>query len=288
MKNAELPIHPRSIREIAEEAVAQALPPKTPFPRLNSYVRGWRQHNEYVIAGREQRPVSDLMLTLGQHFAESNGRVIWIADYASLKESCDRMLFRLAGIPIGPSRTVTILSDELAFLNDHLVALQNLPMDLLNIDECGDIAVEDKFFAEASSDQPTLIVVDSCVLEDASQDALTVLARRVHLQRMLDRLKTTNKDWRILWNLPMNSTLATDWESPAIIDDIAEPEIAKRAAVIIVPHIQCSATDACEAKLVIAKNSEKTGTIDVRYVPEFSSWADDRSNDRPSPSGRVE
>lgn len=281
MKNAELPTPPRSIREIAEEAIAQAMPPKTPFPGLNSYVRGWRQHHEYVIAGREQRPVSDLMLTFGLHFAELNGRVIWIADYASLKDSCDRMLFRLAGIPIGPSRTVTILSDELAFLNDNLVALQNLPMDLLNIDECGDIAVEDKFFSEAGSDQPTLIVVDSCVLEDGAQDALTILARRVHLQRMLDRLKTTNKDWRILWNLPMNSTLATDWERPATIDDIAEPEIAERAAVIIVPHIQCGANKACEAKLVIAKNSEKTGTIDIQYVPEFSSWSDDRSSDRP-------
>lgn len=278
MKNAGNPIPNRSIRAIAEEAIAHLIPPKTPFAELDLYLYGWKRHHEYIIAGRDTRVPRDLASTVAEHFAETAGKVVLIGEISSLSRTCTSMFFRRAEIPMGPADSYAIEPAKREFLNRSIEEVFNLPIDLLDIDQCGDVAHDDQFITDVTSDQPLLIVVDPSTLEDTGEGPFVTLIRRVHLFRMIEELKKTNKNWRILWNLPLPHTLSTDWDAVPALDDLEEKEIVERASAIIFPHLQQIDDEPLKSTLVIAKNAGSTGTIDVQYVPALAQWEIARAN----------
>lgn len=278
MKNAGNPMPRRSIQAIAEEAIAHLIPPKTPFAELDSHVYGWKRHHEYIIAGRDTRVPRDLASTIAEHFAETSGKVVLIGEISSLSRTCTSMFFRRAEIPMGPVDSYAIEPEKRAFLNRSMEEIFNLPIDLLDIDRCGDAVHDDQFITDVTSDRPLLIVVDPSTLEDTGEGPFVTLIRRVHLFHMIEELKKTNENWRILWNLPLPLKLSTDWDSVPSVDDLEEKEILERATAIIFPHLQQVDDEPLKSTLVIAKNSGSTGTIDAQYVPALALWENARPN----------
>lgn len=257
-------------REWLKEFVA----PPIALPSVHIYLNGWKKHHEYIIAGHEAASVESMIRTLVQPFAESHGQVVWIGTNADFKSACERMIFNKAGIPIPLDG---VLKLDLAYqdlVNEAYGECCKWPIHLLNIDECGDGSAEQKFFNEVSYDRPTLIVVEPSIFDDVGADPLTILTRRVHLHRMIAELTTTIPDWRILWNLPLKEPSHSQLGTPALTDILEEEIVSQAHAVLLTHPLMCSWMSAV-AHLIVAKNSAgRTGTIELRYAPAFSSWTE--------------
>jgi replicative DNA helicase len=250
------------------------IPPLIALPSVDDFLHGWKRHREYIVAGHHAAGVASIVRTLVQPFAATQGQIIWIGTNASLRAACERMVFTEAGIPIpfdGILKFDMVYQDLVNAAHEECCKWQ---IQLLNIDECGDVQAEQKFFNELSHNKPTLIVVEPDVFEDVDADAFRILTRRVHLGRMIEQLKCAIPDWRILWNLPLKDPANTKFDEP-VLADIAEDEILSRAHAVLFACPLRYSWRSSNANLIVAKNnSGRTGTIELQYAPAFSRWSE--------------
>jgi hypothetical protein len=256
---------------VAKDILAKFKPPAFGLPSLDRYIYGWKRGANIVVSGRLGMAASDLTLTLAEHFASHAGPVIWIGVNNDHRSITERLLLREACIERYDSSTVIFLDDAgrlaLTAASDKLDTLR---LEFCDIDDCGDEHMEQEFLTRVTSDLPTLIVVEPSAFGDSSLDPFEVLVRRKNVFRMVGELKQSNRDWRVLWQLPVAGDSA---DSCPTILDLDEPTVTDAADVIMFAHRQPEQS-ALDAELVIVKNDfgSTTATIPMQYDAAFSSW----------------
>lgn len=261
----------KAISVIAQESLEHLIPPSTGISTLDQHIYGWKKHANFLIAGRERSGAANLALTLAEAFATNHGEVIWLGLKDDLRGMCERMIFRDAAIEISASGTV-ILDDagrqKVGTAYERIVAL---PIHLCDVDQCDGLAVEQEFLTAVTTERPTLIVVDESVFHDFDLNPFDALVRRVNLFRMLDELHKSNRDWRVLWQVPVANSLDTDFDKAPTLADLSEPTVAATANVVMITHMGIDAS----SELVVLKNDfGSTGTIPLNYCQALSTWSE--------------
>lgn len=260
----------RPISDVIHQSIRHLLPPTTGLATLDQYIFGWKTEGEYVVAGREAAAVADLALTLALHFAQESGQIIWVGQSADLTDIVERLTFRNAGIEISPTGTAVIDEAARNALTVSRLITSDLPIEFLNIDDCGDLNEEEEFLTAVTSDRPTMIVVEASLLNDANADPVAVLSRRTHLHRMIGELKKSNLDWRILWQVQVNPQTAGDGLPD--IDQLCEQDLIARADAVVLANLKEKCWTPAMAELHIVKNKGSTGMLQLEYMPALSTW----------------
>jgi replicative DNA helicase len=256
---------------LARDWLAMFKPPEFGLRSLDLSLYGWKQHANIVIAGRPGTGTADLAMTLAEAFATNHGEVVWLGLKDDLRGMCERMIFRDAAIEISASGTV-ILDDadrqKVATAHKRIV---ELPIHLCDVDQCDGSAVELEFLTAVTSDRPKLIVIDESVFHDFDLNPFDALVRRVNLFRMPDELHKSNRDWRVLWQVPVANSLDTDFDKAPTLADLSEPTVAATANVVMITHMGIDAS----SELVVLKNDfGSTGTIPLNYCQALSTWSE--------------
>lgn len=262
---------------VATDILAEFKPPGFGLRSLDLSLYGWKQHANIVIAGRPGTGTADLAMTLAEDFATNHGEVIWLGLKDDLRGMCERMIFRDAAIEVSASGTVILDDAGRKNVGTAYQRMVELPIHLCDVDQCDGSAVELEFLTAVTSDRPTLIVIDESVFHDFDLNPFGILVRRTNLFRMLGELKKMNRDWRILWQVPVANSLDTDFDKAPKLLDLSEPTVAATANVVMVTH---TGTDADSMVVIVKNDFGSTGTIPLNYMPALSSWSerDHRTN----------
>jgi len=267
---------PRPIWTLARDACVKFKPPAFGLPSLDHALYGWKPHANTVLLGCPNAEASDLALTLAEKFATSGGQVVWIGVGSNFPGITERLVLRDAGIvvPNGATSIILDVADQRAVINAS-GRIGALPINYCNLDEaCDEVAVQD-FLVRVTSDAPTLIIVEPSVFGNSPRlDPFEILVRRCNLDQLVDSLKVSNADWRVLWQIPM-TTDAVDWLAAEALAKHDESVLIESADVVMFTRCPEDASRLDEAEVVITKNRFGPLTaLSLRYAPELSSWSE--------------
>lgn len=254
---------------VARDILEKFKPPEFGLRSLDLSLYGWKRHANVIIAGRPGTGPADLALTLAEAFASNHGEVIWLGLKDDLRCLCERMIFRDAAIEINASGTVTLDDAGRENVGAAYRRIVELPIHLCDVDQCDGSAVELEFLTAVTSDRATLIIVEESVFHDVGLNPFDMLVRRTNLFRMLDELHKSNRDWQVLWQVPVVNSLDTDFDKAPTLRDLSEPAVASMADVVMVTHIDI---DAGPEVVVLKNDFGSTGTIPLDYVHALSTW----------------
>lgn len=178
---------------------------------LDSPHQNFEAAQDYVIHGTSPIDEGMLAITLAEKFARAGGHVIWVGTTSDLYRMSDELLFKIAGLEL-PTEGTEVQFDVIKYLDlmDARAEMMNMWIDFCNVEDCGDMAVEQDFVASMSSFKPTLIVVASSIFDDQTLDAFEFLIRNTSGLQMVKHLRETNPICNILWPSSVaNSTLTT-------------------------------------------------------------------------------
>ena len=178
---------------------------------LNSKSNHLGANVNYVIPNTSAVGADLFSVTLAEEFARAGGHVIWIGTTEDLHRMSEQLMFKIAGLEI-PSEGTEVQLDVIKYLDliDARAEMMKMWIDFCNVEDCGDMAVEQGFVASMSSFKPTLIVVASSIFDDKTLDPFEFLIRNTSGLHMVKQLRETNPICNILWpsSVP-NSTLTT-------------------------------------------------------------------------------
>ncbi len=257
------------IGRLSAEWLSKFKPPAFPFPELTTYLYGWKKSSNFVLSGENSNAVSDLALAFGENFATHAGPVIWIGCHSEIITIDARLQSREARVKRKGPATYSLLDDagKIA-LTRAAMRIDTLPLYAFDIDQGIDGEFLEELEENIQSDLPTLIIVEQALFEDLNQS----VARLENLFQMLDRLKETNPDNRILWQLPLAKKSGNGESSMPCLDDLNEPRLVENADVVM--FIQCQDSEIpVHAELVIVKNKfGSLGSIPMTYDQTISTW----------------
>lgn len=167
-----------SIDKLSREWLPKSRPKslQTGLRSLDLYFGHWEPGSNYVIAGEASTGARSLSLTLAENFLESGGHVVWIGITEDLGGICEQLMFRKAGLELDSASTHVqldaIAQINLAYANEQV---SNMWADFCNVDECGDIDLEQVFLASVSSFKPTLILVEESIFDETTLNPFEVL-----------------------------------------------------------------------------------------------------------------
>lgn len=251
-------------------------PYRTPgMPSLVTYLGNWHTDANYVIAGRPDTGAEALALTLAERFAAHGGHVIWIGVTDDLERICEHLMFMKAGIELdltgAPVQLDAITKILLSCARDKV---RNMSAFLCNVDECGDIDLEQKFLASVSSFEPTLIVVEESIFAETTLNAVEVLGRQTHARRMVDELRRTNPMSSVLWRLSMSN--ATDVEQTKqcpSLNELSDAANSIKPDVVLFTHRNSGSESKHSAELIVAANAfGPTGTVPMIFDSKSLTW----------------
>jgi hypothetical protein len=264
---------PRPIWMLARDVAAKFRPPAFGLPPLDILLYGWKRHANFVLAGQAGAGASDLALTLAEKYASSVGPVIWIGVGDDLRNITQRLVLRDAGIAVPASATSITLNDS----EQHAVTVASgrigaLPIHYCDLGDACDDGAEQDFLVRVTSDAPTLIVVEPSAFGDETLDPFQILVRRCNLFQLVENLKASNANWRVLWQVPMSD--GTDCAIvPPTIADLDEPAVTADADVVMFAYRPADGAASTDATVIVVKNRfGSLATIPLRYYQPLSSW----------------
>jgi len=154
----------------------------------------YMNHNE---AGAE---ADILAVTLAEEFVRAGGHVIWIGTTRDLYRMSEQLMFKIAGLDL-PADGAEVQLDvfEYVSLVDARAEMMNMWIDFCNVEDCGDVNLEQEFITSMSSFKPTLIVVDPSIFHGTALDPFAALVRQTYGRHMVEKLRTTNPTSFVLW-----------------------------------------------------------------------------------------
>jgi hypothetical protein len=177
------------------------------MPSLIANLGHWVPGTNYVITGKPDTGAEDLALSLAETFESDGGHVVWIGVSDGLDRICEQLMFKKADIKLdltgAPAQLDAIGQIKLAYAREQV---SNMSAAFCNVDECGDIELEQEFLASVSSFEPTLIVVEVSIFDEGAVNASEAMARQNHGLRMVEEIRRTNPMSSVLWHLPMPNT----------------------------------------------------------------------------------
>lgn len=265
----------RPIWMLARDVAAKFKPPGFGLPSLDILLYGWKRHSNIVLAGQPGAGASDLALTLAEKYATKVGPVIWIGVDDDLRSITQRLVFRDAGIAVPASATSITLNDaEQQAVTVASGRIGALPIHYYDLDQACDEDSEQDFLVRVTSDAPTLIVVEPSVFDDSRLGTFEILVRRCNLFQLVENLKASNADWRVLWQVPVASGVDHSACMPTL-GNLGEPEVTTGADVILFAHRQAEAVALTDAEVIVVKNRfGSLTTVQLRYDQPFSSWSE--------------
>jgi len=259
----------RSIAVFAAEIMAKFKPPAFPFPELTIHLYGLKKSSNFILSGEHSDAVSDLALAFGDNFATHAGPVIWIGCHSEIITIDARLQSREARVERKGPATYSLLDDvgKIA-LTRAAMRIDTLPLFAFDIDQGIDGEFLEELEENIQSDLPTLIIVEQALFKDLNQS----VARLENLFQMLDRLKITNPDNRILWQLPLAKKSGNGESSMPCFGDLNELRLIENADVVM--FVQCQDSEIpVHAELIIVKNKfGSLGCIPMHYDQTFSTW----------------
>lgn len=182
---------------------------------LNSKSNHLGTNVDYVIPGTTTFDSRMLAVTLAEEFARAGGHVIWIGTTSDLHRMSEQLLFKIAGLEL-PAEGIEVKFDVLKYLDlmDARAEMMKMWIDFCNVEDCGDVALEQEFIASMSSFKPTLIVVDESVFDDKTLDPFEFLIRNTSGLHMVKRLRETNPMCNILWPSSVPTSTLTTLANP--------------------------------------------------------------------------
>lgn len=265
----------KPIAVVAQEALAKFKPPTFGIPLIDQYLYGWKKHANVILSGMPGSGFSDLALTLAEKFASNDGPVIWIGVEADLRNICLRLVYREAGIEIFDVETVICLDDVgRQIVEQAHKRIIELPLDFCDIDQWDDPKLETEFLTAVTSDKPTLIVLEASVFDETGMDPLQVLVRRVNIFRLVESLKISNKNWRILWQVPVSQSFEPANEVELTVDHLDEPTVLADADVIMFAHVFRPGLTKCACLDIVKNKFGSIGKIPMDYDSWLSDWSE--------------
>lgn len=274
MKNSTTSVHTRrTISVIAQESLGHLMPPNTPLPI--AHLKHWEPRANYVITGNPDSGARPLALTLAEKFAENGGHVIWIGTTQDMRRMYEQLMFKIAGLEL-PTGGADVQLDavglfKLAHAHEQIGKMW---IDFCNVEDCGDIEVEQEFLASVSSFRPTLIVIDESIFDEVTLDPFEILVRQTHALRMVEELRGTNSMSSVFWQLPMRNDVAGSMtmQSPSL-DDLPDAASVIKPDVVLFTHRNADSTSKHNAELVVAANAfGPTGTIPMVFDSKHLTW----------------
>jgi replicative DNA helicase len=260
-------------------------PISTGIPSLDAYIGGWQPGKNYVIAGAPNMGLSALALTLGETFAAGGGQLIWIGNYDDLRFVAQRITLRMAGIKRPECFSFADFDDNTVIdaFNRAFRRICTLAIDLCDISQCDDGALEQKFLAEVATDRPTWIVVDQSMFDESDMHGLEAHTRRRNLARVIRKLQATNPVSSVLWQIQLAGFTDGRRSARPSLSHIIESVNLENAEVIMFTHRERIADDGFgsknQAELIIAKNDfGSTGTIPMLYESDLSEWREPQTD----------
>lgn len=167
---------------------------------LNSGDGHFRPKANYVLPDTPPSDVAFAVVTLVEDFASAGGHVIWIGTTTDLYRMSEQLMFKIAGLELAAVGKEVQL-DIIAYLNliDARAEMTKMWIDFCNVEDCGDVAVEQEFVATMSTFKPTLIVVDPSLFDDKASDPFEFLIRNTYGLHMVKQLRETNPTSSVLW-----------------------------------------------------------------------------------------
>ncbi|MFZ6862795.1 hypothetical protein ACO0K7_09180 [Undibacterium sp. Ji67W] len=266
---------PRPIWMLARDVAVKFGPPPFGVPSLDILLYGWKRHANIVLAGQPGAGASDLALTLAEKYATSVGPVIWIGVGDDLRSITQRLVLRDAGIAV-PALAPSISLDgaEQQAVTVASGRIGALPIHYCDLDDACDEGAEQDFLVRVTSDVPTLIVVEPSVFDDETLDPFQLLVRRCNLFQLVESLKGSNTDWRVLWQVPMSVGADRTIDTHSL-DDLDEPAVTTGADVVMFTYRLADGTAAADAEVIVVKNRfGSLATVQLRYDPALSSWSE--------------
>jgi hypothetical protein len=172
----------------------------TQLESLNSNSSQVRPDVNYVLPTTSTIDAGMLSVTIAEEFARAGGHVIWIGTTRDLYRMSERLMFKIAGLA-SPSDDTEVRLDIIAHLNliDARAEMMTMWIDFCNVEDCGDVALEQEFVAAMSTFKPTLIVVDPSITDDRNSDPFEFLIRNTYGIHMVERLQEANPESSVLW-----------------------------------------------------------------------------------------
>lgn len=245
------------------------------MPSLFANIGHWVPGANYVITGKPDTGAEDLALSLAEKFESDGGHVVWIGVSDGLDRICEQLMFKKAGIgrdpPGAPAQLDAIGQIKLAYAREQV---SNMSAAFCNVDECGDIELEQEFLASVSSFKPTLIVVEESIFDETTLNAFEVLGRQTHARRMVDELRRTNPMSSVLWRLPMSNTtnLGKTKQRPSL-DDLPDAASTIRPEVVLFTHRDAGPASKHNSELIVTTNAYgSTGTVPMDFDIKHSTW----------------
>jgi len=167
---------------------------------LDSSPQYFEAGQDYVNHNDGGAEADILAVTLAEEFVRAGGHVVWIGTTSDLSRMSEQLMFKIAGLEL-PTAGTEVQLDVIEYLNliDARAEMMNMWIDFCNVEDCGDVALEQEFIASMSSFKPTLIVVDASIFDDAALDPFAVFVRQTYGRHMVEKLRSTNPTSCVLW-----------------------------------------------------------------------------------------